>query len=148
MRLLVTAFFGVIFGFFVGITFPPLSLIKVPNVYALWFELGSYFQPVTLVVLSIFSYQQGLQISYDSFIFPVNIFWQLNIPSALFPSVDLTYIEDKYSGLSTQAFLNAWSALKGNGGNAAGISELISSKVCHLLQLLSIITTLLCTFFR
>ena len=29
------------------------------------------------------------------------------------PSIDLTYVEDKYSGLSTQAWLNVWSTLKG-----------------------------------
>ncbi|KAI4320493.1 hypothetical protein MLD38_033970 [Melastoma candidum] len=81
MRLLATTFFGVVFGFFVGITFPPLSLTK------------------------------------------------LNIPSAIFPSIDLTYIEDKYSGLSTQALLNAWSSLKGKGGDEAEISDFITSKI-------------------
>jgi hypothetical protein len=40
--------------------------------------------------------------------------WQMNLPSSLFPSIDLTYIEDKYSGLSKQALFNAWSSLKGN----------------------------------
>lgn len=38
----------------------------------------------------------------------------MNLPSSLFPSVDLTYIEDKYSGLSTQALYNAWTSLKAN----------------------------------
>ncbi|CAK9161754.1 unnamed protein product [Ilex paraguariensis] len=66
MRLIVTTFVGVVFGFFLGVSFPTLSLTK------------------------------------------------MNIPSSLFPSIDLTYIEDKYSGLSTQALLNVWGSLKGN----------------------------------
>ncbi|XP_042061237.1 uncharacterized protein LOC121805454 [Salvia splendens] len=65
MRLIITTFVGIVFGFFLGVSFPTLSLTKV------------------------------------------------NLSSNIFPSVDLTYIEDKYSGLSTQALLNVWSALKG-----------------------------------
>ncbi|CAK7328154.1 unnamed protein product [Dovyalis caffra] len=68
MRLFMTTFVGIIFGFFLGISFPTLSLSK------------------------------------------------MNLPSSLFPSIDLTYIEDKYSGLSKQALFNAWSSLKGNKG--------------------------------
>ncbi|XP_021659919.1 uncharacterized protein LOC110649595 isoform X2 [Hevea brasiliensis] len=70
MRLFMTTFVGIIFGFFLGISFPTLSLSKI------------------------------------------------NLPSSLFPSIDLTYIEDKYSGLSTQALFNAWSSLKGNKANS------------------------------
>ncbi|KAG9132221.1 hypothetical protein Leryth_017077 [Lithospermum erythrorhizon] len=66
MRLIVTTFVGVVFGFFLGVSFPTISLSKV------------------------------------------------NLPSSLFPALDLTYLEDKYSGLSTQAFLNVWSSLKGH----------------------------------
>lgn len=65
MRLLVTTFIGVVFGFFLGVSFPTVSLTK------------------------------------------------MNLPSSLFPSIDLTYIEDKYSGLSTQALLDAFSSLRG-----------------------------------
>ena len=38
---------------------------------------------------------------------------QMNLPSTLFPSIDLTYIEDKYSGLSAQALFDAFSSLRG-----------------------------------
>ncbi|XP_027153699.1 uncharacterized protein LOC113753678 [Coffea eugenioides] len=69
MRLLVTTFVGIVFGFFLGVSFPTISLSK------------------------------------------------MNIASSLFPSIDLTYIEDKYSGISTQALLNVWSSLKGNRAN-------------------------------
>ncbi|KAK2968117.1 hypothetical protein RJ640_028022, partial [Escallonia rubra] len=65
MRLIVTTFIGVVFGFFFGVSFPTLQLTK------------------------------------------------MNLPSSFLPSIDLTYIEDKYSGLSTQALLNVWSSLKG-----------------------------------
>ncbi|GFY87246.1 lysine ketoglutarate reductase trans-splicing protein [Actinidia rufa] len=40
----------------------------------------------------------------------------MNLKSSILPSIDLTYIEDKYSGLSTQALLNVWSSLKRNRG--------------------------------
>ncbi|XVE84049.1 hypothetical protein DITRI_Ditri16bG0137700 [Diplodiscus trichospermus] len=64
MRLIVTTFAGVIFGFLSGLSFPTLSLTK------------------------------------------------MNLPSSLFPSIDLTYIEDKYSRLSTQALFNALNSLQ------------------------------------
>lgn len=47
--------------------------------------------------------------------FPTLSLTKINLPTSLFPSIDLTYIEDKYTGLSTQALLNAWSTLRGNG---------------------------------
>ena len=42
---------------------------------------------------------------------------QLPLPTNLFQSIDLT-IEDKYSGLSTQALLNVLNSLKGRGGSS------------------------------
>lgn len=38
----------------------------------------------------------------------------MNFPSSLFPSIDITYIEDKYSGLSTEALLDAFNTFKAN----------------------------------
>ncbi|KAK0591315.1 hypothetical protein LWI29_038319 [Acer saccharum] len=69
MRLIISTFLGVVVGFFLGISFPTITLTK------------------------------------------------MNLPSSIFPSVDLTYIEDKHSGLSTQAFLNAWTTLKSGRSN-------------------------------
>ncbi|EOY02547.1 Uncharacterized protein TCM_016991 isoform 4 [Theobroma cacao] len=66
MRLLITTFAGIIFGFFLGVSFPTISLTK------------------------------------------------MNFPSSLFPSIDITYIEDKYSGLSTEALLDAFNTFKAN----------------------------------
>ncbi|GMJ09383.1 hypothetical protein like AT3G27470 [Hibiscus trionum] len=66
MRLIIMAFAGVIFGLFLGASFPTVSLSK------------------------------------------------MNLPSTLFPSIDLTYIEDQYSGLSTQTLFNALNTLKAN----------------------------------
>lgn len=48
---------------------------------------------------------------------------QVSLSSNIFPSVDLTYIEDKYSGLSTQALLNVWSALKGRRGMSRKLND-------------------------
>ncbi|XP_057738826.1 uncharacterized protein LOC130955860 [Arachis stenosperma] len=58
MRLVVTTFIGLVFGFFIGVSFPTLSLTK------------------------------------------------LNLPSGLLPSIDLAYIEGKYT--------NRWSLMKNN----------------------------------
>ncbi|CAI8598173.1 unnamed protein product [Vicia faba] len=58
MRLIVTTFIGVVFGFFLGVSFPTLSLTK------------------------------------------------FNLPSGLLPSIDLSYIEDKYSGRQAWSFVN------------------------------------------
>ncbi|KAM5581795.1 hypothetical protein ABKV19_010829 [Rosa sericea] len=66
MRFVATAFVAILFGFFLGVSFPTISLTK------------------------------------------------MNLPSSLLPSIDLSYIEDKYSGFSTQALVNAWSSLKSN----------------------------------
>ncbi|XP_073045022.1 uncharacterized protein [Primulina eburnea] len=68
MRLIVMTFVGLIFGFFLGASFPMFSWTKV------------------------------------------------HLPSGIFPSIDLTDIEEKYSGLSTHALLNVWSFLRGHGG--------------------------------
>lgn len=68
MRLIVTTFISVVFGFFLGVSFPTISLTK------------------------------------------------MNLPSTLLPSIDLGYIEDKYSGLSSQALLNVWSSIRRGKG--------------------------------
>ncbi|XP_012085526.1 uncharacterized protein LOC105644698 [Jatropha curcas] len=62
MRLIVTTFLGVVFGFLIGVSFPTLSLSK------------------------------------------------LNISSSLLPSADLSYVDDKKLGFST----NSWSSRKYN----------------------------------
>ncbi|KAL7232663.1 hypothetical protein ACSBR2_010637 [Camellia fascicularis] len=81
MRLIITTFAGIIFGFFLGASFPTLSLTK------------------------------------------------MNLKSTIFPSIDLTYIEDKYSGLSTQALLNIWSSLKHNRGTRNEIHKRNDTKI-------------------
>ncbi|GAA0164571.1 hypothetical protein Leryth_021643 [Lithospermum erythrorhizon] len=67
MRFMVTTFIGVVFGFFLGASFPTIKFSKV------------------------------------------------NLPSNIFPPIHLTYFDDKYSDISTQALLNVWSSRKGNG---------------------------------
>ncbi|KAL8167142.1 hypothetical protein V2J09_008641 [Rumex salicifolius] len=65
MRLAIATFIAIALGFFLGTSFPSLSVPKI------------------------------------------------NVPTTLLPTIDLTYVEDRYSGLSAQAFLNAWSTLNG-----------------------------------
>ncbi|XP_011101800.1 uncharacterized protein LOC105179859 isoform X2 [Sesamum indicum] len=76
MRLIITTFVGIIFGFLLGVSFPKLSLSKV------------------------------------------------NVSSNIFSSIDLTYVEDKHSGLSTQALLNIWSHLRGRRARKSNDTEI------------------------
>ncbi|KAL0431616.1 UNVERIFIED_CONTAM: hypothetical protein Sradi_0787600 [Sesamum radiatum] len=48
----------------------------------------------------------------------ISAFFQVNFPSSIFSSIDLTYIEDKYSSLPNQALLDVWSSLKGHKGTS------------------------------
>lgn len=100
MRLIVTTFVGVVFGFFLGVSFPTLTLTKVQKL----FVYMVVFLPHSIPMISTRS---------NGTFFCTSI-WQMNLPTSLFPSIDLTYIEDKYAGLSSQALLNALSSLKGN----------------------------------
>lgn len=75
------AFAGVIFGFFLGVSFPTVSFTK------------------------------------------------MHLPSSLFPSIDLTYIEDKYSGLSTQALFNALNTIKDNKIDSMSSSGYTETKI-------------------
>ncbi|XVE67837.1 hypothetical protein DITRI_Ditri09bG0020600 [Diplodiscus trichospermus] len=81
MRLIITTFAGVIFGFFLGVSFPTLSITK------------------------------------------------MNLPSSIFPSIDLTYIEDKYSGLSTEALFDALNSLKANKALSLPSSKYNETKI-------------------
>lgn len=62
----------------------------------------------------------------------------MNLPSSLFPSIDLTYIEDKYSGLSKQALFNAWSSLKGNKEASPLLPRYNETEVYSLFKLILI----------
>ncbi|XP_004499399.2 uncharacterized protein [Cicer arietinum] len=66
MKLMIATFAGIFFGFFLGVSFPKLSLTKV------------------------------------------------NLPLSLFPSVDLTYIEEKYSKIETNSIWDAWASFRGD----------------------------------
>ncbi|CAN1725640.1 hypothetical protein LINPERHAP1_LOCUS175 [Linum perenne] len=43
---------------------------------------------------------------------------EMNLPSGLLPSFDITYMEDKYSALSPHAMLNAFSSLRGHSSKS------------------------------
>ncbi|KEH22115.1 uncharacterized protein [Medicago truncatula] len=66
MKLIIAAIVGVVFGFFVGVSFPTISLTK------------------------------------------------MNLPSSLFPSIDLTYVEDKYSKIQTNSIWDALASFRGD----------------------------------
>lgn len=48
----------------------------------------------------------------------------MNVASDLLPTIDLSYIEDRKSGISSQTFLNAWSVLKNNNRNSVQAQHL------------------------
>ncbi|XAR51922.1 hypothetical protein NMG60_11006726 [Bertholletia excelsa] len=81
MRLFITTIAGIVIGFFLGVSFPTLSLTK------------------------------------------------MNLTSGIVPSVDLRALEDKYSGLSTQALLNMWSSLNHNRGTRSQGHKYKSHKI-------------------
>jgi hypothetical protein len=58
------------------------------------------------------------------------------LPTSLFPSIDLTYIEDKYAGLSTQALLNAWYSVKRDGVSSTSFYKYNDTKVGNLYLIL------------
>ncbi|KAK9104334.1 hypothetical protein Scep_021178 [Stephania cephalantha] len=77
MRLILTTFVGVVFGFFIGVSFSSISISK------------------------------------------------FNFPSNFIPSIDLTYIEDWRSGLSTQALLHhVWSSVTGKNGSSSSQAQM------------------------
>jgi hypothetical protein len=42
---------------------------------------------------------------------------KMNLPSSLFPSIDLTYVEDKYSKMQANSIWDAWDSLRGGDRN-------------------------------
>lgn len=108
MRLVVTTVVGIVFGFFLGASFPTLPLTK-----ARWL-LNS------LIISDMFSYDMYWITANEKLKLLIFFFvWilQMNLPSGLLPSFDIAYIEDKYSGLSTHALLNMWASLKNKGSS-------------------------------
>ncbi|XP_073286860.1 uncharacterized protein [Primulina huaijiensis] len=55
--------------------------------------------------------------------FPALSFTKAHLPSRIFPSINIAYIDDKYSDLPTQALLNLWSSLKGHKGISHGFNN-------------------------
>ncbi|KAF1867066.1 hypothetical protein Lal_00049494 [Lupinus albus] len=80
MRLILTTFVGIVFGFFIGVSFPSLSA-------------------------------------------------KLNLPSGLLPTVDVSYIEGKYTGGNTRSFM------KNNNNNSAQNQLLNDTMKSELLQI-------------
>ncbi|XP_057427222.1 uncharacterized protein LOC130720583 [Lotus japonicus] len=80
MRLTLASFAGVVFGFFLGVSSPTLSLTK------------------------------------------------MNLPSSIFPSIDLTYVED-YSKIPTKPIWDAWASFRGDRSMSHELPKLNETKV-------------------
>lgn len=116
MKIIATAFFGVTFGFLIGISFPSLSITKVVC------RVSFY---VTVLCL----------IRWFFFLFPLvynrNIFvliFQVSLPTNFLPSTDLSYIEEKGSTIATPDSHKAWSSSKSNDSISSGPVD--KSKAC------------------
>nr|KAJ0197494.1 hypothetical protein LSAT_V11C700344290 [Lactuca sativa] len=62
------------------------------------------------------------------------MFPKMNFPSTLLPSIDLGYIEDKYSGLPSQALLNIWLSTNPQGVERLPLGVLSSRLDAYLLE--------------
>ncbi|XP_073286856.1 uncharacterized protein [Primulina huaijiensis] len=111
MRLLVTTFVGIIIGFFFGVSFPALSFTKACG-------FDSYFYRFVTIVFRFG--KMLLKKCFASYNFDDQ---QAHLPSRIFPSINIAYIDDKYSDLPTQALLNLWSSLKGHKGISHGFNN-------------------------
>ncbi|XP_073034761.1 uncharacterized protein [Primulina eburnea] len=111
MRLILTTFVGIIIGFFLGVSFPSLSFTKACG-------FDSYFYRFVTIVFR-FS-KMLLKKCFASYNFDDQ---HAHLPSRIFPSINIAYIEDKYSDLPTQALLNLWSSLKGHKGISHGFNN-------------------------
>lgn len=129
MRLIVVTIVGVVFGFFVGISFPTVSITKV---WA-WSIHTWYWGNSTSVI-------------WLTAIFRTKTYCYLKMLQLHFPSSIVSYIEDKNSGLSAQAILNhAWTAARNARGKGSDPNSNNNLKVwaCALYEFLSIT----CLFF-
>ncbi|RID43428.1 hypothetical protein BRARA_I00291 [Brassica rapa] len=66
-------------------------------------------QMMKLLVASFFGVIVGFLMGIT---FPTLTLTKMNLPSTLFPSIDLAYIEDKYSDLSRKRLFSSWSSTK------------------------------------
>lgn len=53
----------------------------------------------------------------------------MNLPSSLFPSIDLTNIEDGYSTIPTKAIWDVWGSFRGERSIANGVYKFNEKKV-------------------
>lgn len=112
MRLIVVTIVGVVFGFFIGISFPTVSITKV------WTMFVNILQSALV------------QLHFSELIYFCFKMWQLHFPSSI-----VSYIEDKNSGLTAQAILNhAWTAARNARENGSEPNSNTTTKVgCHVL---------------
>lgn len=106
MRLIIATFVGIVIGFFLGISFPTLSLTKVSYIFTLSLFIFS-LMTLCLVAYCVFSCAQ------------LELF-QINFPSSILPSVDIAYVEDETPETSSETLLHTWSSRSPlHGGNSS-----------------------------
>ncbi|XP_061358072.1 uncharacterized protein LOC133302326 [Gastrolobium bilobum] len=54
---------------------------------------------------------------------------KMNLPSSIFPSIDLTYVEDKYSKIQTKSIWDAWASFRGDRSMSNGLNKLNETKI-------------------
>ncbi|KAH0938114.1 hypothetical protein HID58_005575 [Brassica napus] len=98
MKIIAAAFFGVTFGFLIGISFPSLSITKVVS-----------SNPFYLSALCALSFYFFLILGRSS-----SHMFQVNLPTKFLASNDLSYIEEKGSAIATPDSHKSWSSSKSN----------------------------------
>lgn len=59
----------------------------------------------------------------------------MNLPSSLFPSIDLTYVEGKYSKIPTNSIWDAWASFRGDRRISHELHKFDERKVWFIIKL-------------
>lgn len=126
MKLIIATFIGVVIGFFLGISFPTLSLTKVSELSSLSLFFCTYIPSrVKTLCLMLF-------------------YVQINFPSTILPSVDIAYVEDETPETSSETLLHTWSSrTPSHGANASHWKAIVSSLLIFLVVLGKILLELI-----
>lgn len=92
MKLIIATFIGIVIGFFLGISFPTLSLTKV-----------SFPSSKSLAFFCLFVLIFPLKTLYTQYV-------QINFASSILPSVNIAYVEDETPETSSETLLHTWSS--------------------------------------
>ncbi|KAG4912042.1 hypothetical protein JHK86_052475 [Glycine max] len=65
--------------------------------------------------------------------FPTLALTRMNLPSSLLPSIDLTYVDDNYSKISTKSLWDAWASFRRDRSMYKKVHKLNDTKLLFML---------------